>query len=33
MTPELVERIWNLPKEDGTTPAFLCKHTINVING
>lgn len=33
MTPELVERLWNLAKEDGTTPAFLCKHTINVING
>ncbi|HEX9011295.1 MAG TPA: hypothetical protein VF804_13085 [Holophagaceae bacterium] len=33
MTPELIERLWNLPKEDGTTPAFLCKNVINSSNG
>ena len=33
LTPEVVHKIWNHPKEDGTTPAFMCKATINVVNG
>ncbi len=33
LTPEAVEKIWNHPKADGTGPAFLCKATINVVNG
>jgi hypothetical protein len=33
MTPDTVKQIWNHPKEDGTTPGFLCKSMVNVING
>jgi hypothetical protein len=31
--PEVVLQLWNLPKADGTTPAFLCKDLRNPING
>lgn len=33
MTPAVVNQIWNHPKEDGTTPAYLCKSTMNPVNG
>jgi hypothetical protein len=33
MTPAVVNQIWNHPKDDGTGVAFLCKSTMNVING
>lgn len=33
MTPDMVSRIWNHPKEDGHSPAYLCKSMANVING
>lgn len=33
MTPAVVDQIWNHPKADGTTPAYLCKSTMNPING
>jgi hypothetical protein len=33
MTPAVVKQIWNHPKEDGTTPAFLSKAMVNVVNG
>jgi hypothetical protein len=33
MTPDWVTTIWNAPKTTSTTPAYLSKTTINVING
>jgi hypothetical protein len=33
MTPSVVEQLWNLPKADGTTPAFLSKSLMNPTNG
>ncbi|HJV48609.1 MAG TPA: hypothetical protein VJ549_04985 [Geothrix sp.] len=33
MTPDVVHQIWNHPKEDGSTPAYLCKSPTNVVNG
>lgn len=33
LTPEVVEHLWQQAKADGTTPAFLCKSTINIVNG
>ena len=33
MTPEVVTQLWNTPKADQTTPAFLTKSIINSING
>lgn len=33
MTPAVVNQIWNHPKADGTTPAYLCKSIMNPVNG
>jgi hypothetical protein len=33
MTPAVVNQIWNHPKADGTTPAYLVKNIINSSNG
>jgi len=33
MTPAVVNQIWNHPKADGTTPAYLCKSIYNPTNG
>jgi len=33
MTPAVVNQIWNQPKEDGTTPAYLAKSIYNPTNG
>ena len=33
VTPEVIHKIWHHPKEDGTTPAFLCKSIMNPSNG
>lgn len=33
MSPAVVDQLWTLPKPDGTTPAFLCKSTMNPTNG
>jgi hypothetical protein len=33
MTPQVVDKLWNLPKADGTVPAFLCKNITNSSNG
>jgi hypothetical protein len=33
MTPEVVKQLWNHPKADGTTPAFLSKSVQNPTNG
>jgi hypothetical protein len=33
MTPAVVTQIWNHPKDDGTTPAYLCKSIMNPVNG
>ncbi len=33
LTPEVVNRIWHHPKEDGHKPAFLCKAPPNPVNG
>ncbi|HEX9081529.1 MAG TPA: hypothetical protein VF768_04565 [Holophagaceae bacterium] len=33
MTPDTVNHLWNQPKADGTTPAYLCKSVTNTTNG
>ncbi len=33
MTPDWVTAIWNAPKTANTTPAYLSKSFVNVING
>jgi hypothetical protein len=33
LTSQVVNQIWNHPKEDGTAPAFLCKSLSNIVNG
>ncbi|WP_243316653.1 hypothetical protein [Geothrix paludis] len=33
INPAVVDQLWTLPKPDGTTPAFLCKSTMNPTNG
>ncbi|MDP1833206.1 MAG: hypothetical protein Q8K67_14190 [Geothrix sp.] len=33
MTPTVIDQLWNLPKADGTVPAFLVKNVINSSNG
>jgi len=33
MTPDVIHQLWNQPKHDGTTPGFLCKSMMNVVNG